>query len=125
MNHVFKLDTSGFSKELVFMLEMLKQQSNDELLNNENLLRDMDWKLFIQLTKHHRVYPTIYQKIKLMESDYIPTFVSETLQLEYRKNIFHMLQLSGETESVSKLFSEHKLPALFLKGPYFICRSLW
>ena len=95
----------------------MKQQSNDELLNNENLLRDMDWKIFIQLTKHHRVYPTIYQKIKLMESDYIPTFVLETLQLEYRKNIFHMLQLSGETESISKLFSEHKLPALFLKGP--------
>ena len=125
MNHIFNLDTSGFSKELVFMLEMLKQQSNDELLNNENLLKDIDWKLFIQLTKHHRVYPTIYQKIKLMESDYIPTFVLETLQLEYRKNIFHMLQLSGETESVSKLFSEHKLPALFLKGPTLSVDLIW
>ena len=30
MNHIFNLDTSGFSKELFLMLDMLKQQSNDE-----------------------------------------------------------------------------------------------
>lgn len=117
MNHISNLDTSGFSKELVLMLEMLKQVSNEELLENEKLLKDIDWKLFIQLTQHHRVYPTIYQKIKSVSNHVIPTFVVENLQIEYQKNIFRMLQLSGETESISKLFSEHDLPALFLKGP--------
>ena len=88
-----------------------------KLLKNENLLKDIDWNLFIQLTRHHRVYPIIYQKIKLVESRFVPAFVLETLQLDYRKNIFRMLQLSGETESISKLFTKHKLPVLFLKGP--------
>lgn len=117
MNHIYNLDTSGFSKELVLMLGMLKQQSNDELLNNEDLFKDIEWEIFIQLARHHRVYPTIYQKIKSVSKDFIPTFVIEALQSDYQKNIFRMLQLSGETELISKLFSEYKLPALFLKGP--------
>lgn len=117
MNHIFNLDTSEFSKELVLMLEMLKQQNMDELLKNEDMLKVINWKVFIQLTRHHRVYPTIYQKIKSVSKDLIPTFVIEAFQLDYQNNIFRMLQLSGETESISKLLSEHELPALFLKGP--------
>src|SRR3954453_2979008 len=106
MNHTCNLDTSGFSKELELMLEILKQQNSNELLMNKNLFKDIDWNLFLRLTRHHRVYPSIYQKIKLVNEDFVPTFVLEALQLDYQKNIFRMLQLSGETESISKLFSE-------------------
>ena len=26
--------------------------------------KDIDWELFLQLAKHHRVYPILYSKIK-------------------------------------------------------------
>ena len=88
MNHIFNLDTSGFSKELVLMLEMLKQQSNDEVLVNENLLEEMDWELFIQLTRHHRVYPTIYQKIKLVNRRFYSSICIRNIAIRISKKHF-------------------------------------
>nr|WP_084375022.1 nucleotidyltransferase family protein [Neobacillus soli] len=78
---------------------------------------DIDWDLFIQLSKHHRVFPLIYKRIKDLGENYIPASVLQELCRLYQKNIFRMLQLSGESEKISKLFSSYQISTLFLKGP--------
>ena len=54
----------SISKELRLLLEILKMNS-DESIRNE--LMEINWKLFLQLAMHHRVYPLIYSKLKRLD----------------------------------------------------------
>lgn len=112
------LDLAIMAKELKLLLKILSvenDESSDALYNE--LFKDIEWKVFLQLAWHHRVYPLIYSKLKKMDSRMIPTHVIENLQREFKKNTFKMLHLSGETEQISKLFTENNILLLFLKGP--------
>ena len=54
--------------------------------------------------------------MKINNND-IPPFVIQQLRQHYQKNVFRMLQLSGETEQIAQIFAEQKIHTLFLKGP--------
>ena len=115
MDNHYSLDLSNIPKELKLLLEIIKMENEIEGLFKNESFTDIDWELFLQLAKHHRVYPILYSKIK--EIDGIPSHVVQTLHQEYKKNTFQMLTLSGEMEQVSKLFTDNEVPLLFLKGP--------
>nr|WP_273840911.1 nucleotidyltransferase family protein [Halalkalibacter alkalisediminis] len=79
-------------------------------------LTDMNWNQFLELSLHHRVYPSLYAHLK--QSDVtIPSDVSKTLKAYYQQNTFRMLPLTAEMEMVSSLFANHDIRTLFLKGP--------
>lgn len=114
-----KLDLKGLSKEVLLLLEMLKE--SDEVGKRQRLdvlSMEVDWQLFLESAIHHRVYPTLYIKIKdFREQLGIPTFVIQSLGQLYKENTFKMLQLGGEMELISKSFTEVGIDTLFLKGP--------
>ncbi|MGM0889323.1 MAG: nucleotidyltransferase domain-containing protein [Bacillota bacterium] len=112
------LDLSILSKELRLLLEIIKTESStsDASFNSE-LFKDLDWELFLQLVRHHRVYPLIYSKLKNINEKLVPPNIIRILSQEYKKNTFQMLHLSGEMGQVSKLFIESKIRLLFVKGP--------
>ncbi|WP_394531617.1 Renal dipeptidase [Priestia aryabhattai] len=116
MDNILNLDR--MPKELKLILELLKE-ANEQYLEkySEGLCRDIDWNLFIKLTLHHRVYPAINFKIKMLDADVVPTYVVQFLNRQYKRNTFQMLRLSAEMETVSLLFSKHQIQTLFLKGP--------
>ncbi|KML27258.1 nucleotidyltransferase domain-containing protein [Priestia aryabhattai] len=116
MDNILNLDR--MPKELKLILELLKE-GNEQYLEkySEGLCRDIDWNLFIKLTLHHRVYPAINFKIKMLNADVVPTYVVQFLNRQYKRNTFQMLRLSAEMEKVSLLFSKHQIQTLFLKGP--------
>ncbi|WP_226038126.1 nucleotidyltransferase domain-containing protein [Aquibacillus saliphilus] len=116
MDNKFRLDLAGIPKELLLILELLKRDEYAPL-NEPQLLIDIDWKLFINLVNHHRLYPSLYRKLKLVENGLIPEYVIESIEQSYKQNTFQMLLLSAEMEQVSKLFNEEKIRSLFLKGP--------
>jgi len=118
MENNYVLDLSTISRELKLLLKITVMENNgrNESFNSE-LFDAIDWELFIQLARHHRIYPLIYSKLKRINKKYVPHHVIESLYQEYKKNTFQMLHLSGEMEQISKLFNESDIRLLFLKGP--------
>ena len=56
-------------------------------------------------------------KLKNISENFIPSFVMDRLSHDYKKNTFQMLHLSGEMESLSKLFFNKNIKSIYLKGP--------
>lgn len=119
MDNQFNLDVSSLSHELTFLLEVMKRENTveDIIGKNSALFSNMDWKLFLELAMHHRVYPSIYSKLNEIGDPWIPSSVIKTLNQAFQRNTFQMLHLSSETEHLSRLFSKHSIRTLFLKGP--------
>lgn len=118
MDNNFKLDLTLLSKELKLLLELMKEENEENIQRNkEELFTAIDWDHFLQLTRHHRVYPLIYMRLKNMDESLVPKEVIETLYEDYKRNTFQMIQLSAEMDRVSKLFTENSIRLLFLKGP--------
>lgn len=113
----YKLDFSNTSNELKLLIEIINENNSDyEDYCIESFL-NIDWELFLRLTIHHRVYPLVYTRLKGINKEWLPSFVINTLYQEYKKNTIQMLHLSSEMEQISKLFTEHQIRILFLKGP--------
>ncbi|MDM5285506.1 nucleotidyltransferase domain-containing protein [Peribacillus frigoritolerans] len=118
MENNHSIDLSILSKELRLLLEIMKTEDYDSIGSVKNeLYIDIDWGIFLQLARHHRVYPLIYSKLKKTDDNRIPPYVIQTLYKDFKKNTFQMLLLSGEMEQVSELFTENHVRLLFLKGP--------
>ncbi|RDI45699.1 nucleotidyltransferase domain-containing protein [Falsibacillus pallidus] len=115
MIHNFKPDYSRLPRELNLLLDILKMK-DDQKINQESLL-NIHWDSFLKLARHHRIYPVIYPKIKNVGQENIPEFVIQTLKNDYKKNIFQMMYLSAEMESINELFNQSDVRLLFLKGP--------
>ncbi|PHA03108.1 Renal dipeptidase [Bacillus pseudomycoides] len=118
MSNDFSLDVEFMSKELKFLLEVLKLKDDDVMpVNSNKWFIDIDWNKFLELVMHHRIYSLIYSKVKKIDEKLIPSHVVQTLYRLFKENTFQMLHLSAEMEQVSKLFTENEIRTLFLKGP--------
>ncbi|WML25172.1 nucleotidyltransferase family protein [Neobacillus sp. OS1-33] len=117
MDNNLCLDVTGLPKELIFLLEVLKSDHGSMHLDGENAVTEINWNLFLELAMHHRIYPLIYPKLKMLDKKRIPENVINFLGQQYKQNTFHMLQLSAEMGKISQLFSDNKMRLLNLKGP--------
>jgi hypothetical protein len=114
----FNQNLNNIPKELKLILELLNMNDDRNDSSSTNLsTKDIDWHLFIELAMHHRIYPSLYKKIKGISKEIIPEKVIKILCNKYKANTFQMLYLSGEMESIGKLLLENSVDALFLKGP--------
>lgn len=114
MKQYEKLDVVLLSKELRLLLRFMKMDQDLELIEDMN---DIDWGHFLQLAKHHRLYPNLYPKMAKMKKKWIPQYVMKTLHQSYQKNTFQMLHLSGEMIQLCKQFKKQDIQMLLLKGP--------
>lgn len=105
------LNVESVPKELLFLLELLKEEPSIHKVDMEMI----DWSLFLDLALHHRLYPLIYQRLK--EMDFIPSEVKKQLANYFKRNTFQMLKLSAEMNWVNATFKESDIPIIFLKGP--------
>ncbi|WP_058308593.1 nucleotidyltransferase domain-containing protein [Gracilibacillus massiliensis] len=107
-----------FSKELNLLLAIIKLDNNPNyLLENNELLVDIDWKEFIYLAKHHRIYPTIYENVINKDINNIPESVINTLHHLCSKNTVNMLSLTAEMGTVCQILENNNIESLVLKGP--------
>ncbi|MDL4838970.1 nucleotidyltransferase domain-containing protein [Aquibacillus rhizosphaerae] len=85
---------------------------------NPELLMNVNWDRFLDLTKHHRVYPLVYiQMEKKSNSLMLPNYVKQELRDLYTKNMFKMLELTAELGRICRVFNENNIRLLVLKGP--------
>lgn len=115
MNNNYEGDLSMLHNELILLLELTN--GNDTVTIKEELFLNIDWNKFLQLARHHRVFPLIYSKINKINNEFIPSHVVQTLYQDYKINTIKMLQLSGEMGEVSEYFTENSVNLLYLKGP--------
>ncbi|AOZ94670.1 hypothetical protein LPB68_10885 [Paenibacillus crassostreae] len=111
-----ELDLSDVSKELFFLLFILREETLDEMLVKQ-YTSDLDWKWFVKLVMHHRVYPLVYLKLKELNPTLIPANVRESLQQQYNNNTMKMLHLSREMNHICKAFTNNGIRTILLKGP--------
>ncbi|WP_028611938.1 nucleotidyltransferase domain-containing protein [Paenibacillus harenae] len=118
MNNDVALLKEDLSDELRLMLALLAmEQQADISFDIEDMLQKADWDRFIELARHHRVFPSINRKLQQLKTTGIPVFVTQMFHRDYYRNTMQMLALSGEMEQLSKVFSDHDIRTLFLKGP--------
>lgn len=118
MNTDIELDLTELSNELKLLLLFMKCESDGGTLSDQHeLMTDTNWDLFLELARHHRVYPYIYNQLKRMNSTAIPSYVVEAVRRAYQQNTFQMLHLSGEMEQVCQLLADNEIPVMLLKGP--------
>lgn len=111
-----KLDLSDISKELSFLLYILRNNTQDEILIKQ-YASDIDWTLFMKLAMHHRVYPLVYLRLKGVKASLIPSEVMASLQQHYHNNVMRMLHLSREMSQICEALKDHGVRTLLLKGP--------
>ncbi|GAB1793268.1 nucleotidyltransferase domain-containing protein [Priestia megaterium] len=105
-------------RELKLLLIIMNMESRSL---TEDVMKDhftsIDWDLFLQLARHHRIYPLIYSRLIKVDEKLVPDNIIQVLRSDYQRNTFKMLQLSAEMEQISRLFSIKQIRLLFLKGP--------
>lgn len=118
MRKDYILDTSEIPKELSLLIELLKDRDPLNTFYREpDLFSTIDWKEFLDLALHHRVYPILYNRMKILNKDIVPEYVLKNLERLYKINTFEMLKLCGEMEQINQLFIDANLRFLYLKGP--------
>lgn len=118
MNREFRLDTSHFPEELKLLLWLLNEENESDITERvKQKLPNINWNEFLKLTRHHRVYPLIYLKLKEIEQGLIYPSILQALHSDYIRNTFQMLHLSGEMERVCRAFNENGICSIMLKGP--------
>ncbi|MCM3574680.1 nucleotidyltransferase family protein [Mesobacillus subterraneus] len=117
MEGIYKLDLKDIPPELKLLIFILNSENEEDIYDELNSKLDIDWKLFLNLSFHHRVFPSIASKLKAIKANIVPEFVISNLNKAYRNNTINMLYLLGETEYISKLLKASHVPTLFLKGP--------
>lgn len=112
------LNTEDLSQELRLLLAFLEMEEGTEMsFELWELMKDANWHTFIELARHHRVFPTMNRKLQEHRPINVPAFVISMFQRDYYRNTITMLALSGEMERLSSLFENRGIRALFLKGP--------
>ncbi|UJF34307.1 nucleotidyltransferase domain-containing protein [Paenibacillus hexagrammi] len=116
MENDYVLRNDTFPKELNWLLILLQSDISDG--DTVQCKPDgMDWEYFLQIAKHHRVYPAVYVRLNALESDVVPSYVLQSLRSYYNNNTFQMLYLSSEMEGICKQLGERHIRSLMLKGP--------
>lgn len=73
-------------KELKLLLLFMAKESREVAFSDyEELFKDVNWELFVQLTRHHRVYPYICHQLKQLDPTVIPSSVIQKLDRETKK----------------------------------------
>ncbi|MGP1907750.1 nucleotidyltransferase domain-containing protein [Metabacillus sp. JX24] len=115
---MMKLELSKVPRELKVILELLKDQEEEQLAEKSiNLFHKLDWSVFVNLCVHHRVYPLIYPRLKELPSTIVPVDILSFFERKFKNNTFHMLYLSSVMEELSRNLLDEKIRVLFLKGP--------
>lgn len=116
MANTFTLDLQRVPNELKVILDIIQTDNNEQIEEKSNKwFANMDWKVFVELAFHHRVFPLLYLKLK--ENKDVPFDVIEALSRKYKQNAFTMMKLTAEMARISECLTQHHIHSLFLKGP--------
>jgi hypothetical protein len=77
---------------------------------------DVDWQEFQRLVEQHGVQPLVYQSSRQALRGWIPADVGQTLSRSYAEGVQRAFHYTAEAVHLSKLFAQHQLTMVPLKG---------
>ncbi|ATW28174.1 nucleotidyltransferase family protein [Candidatus Formimonas warabiya] len=104
------------SPELMLLLLCAKDKNGEEEEIARLLTQSVNWNLFLQLARHHRLFPLAHKTLSSIDNPRVPDHVTEALHQEYRKNALKAVGLTGEMVRIMQLFEENGIRSLILKG---------
>lgn len=115
---ILELANWNEDQELTLLLSLLgKDVTHWQDTPAATQLHEMDWVRFLRLTEHHRVVPTVYLQLKILNHPFIPAELLRNLQVQYHRNTLRMLHLQAEAGRLTRLLTAHGIRVLMLKGP--------
>jgi len=112
------INAETFPTDMKLLLAFLSADGPEDISERHGeLLRGADWNRFIELARHHRVFPTINRKLQGLAAPAVPAFLVGLFKRDYYRNTLQMLALSGEIEQLAKQLGDQGIRAIFLKGP--------
>jgi hypothetical protein len=89
----------------------------------EDLVGEVDWEVFLQWVKRHRVTPAVYLYLK-ENSKGVPEEVVRRIEKRYKEITKRNLLLAGEVIKICKLLRDNNIKAIPLKG-VFLSKQLY
>ncbi|TYP70288.1 nucleotidyltransferase domain-containing protein [Paenibacillus methanolicus] len=118
METELQMKPGSFSAELQVLLAMLALENNSDALTDLAVdLEKIDWDVFLDLARHHRVYPILHATAKKRRLEQIPPEVLRELEAGHVRNVFQMLRMAGEMERICRALDEAQIRSIILKGP--------
>jgi hypothetical protein len=118
MNKEYELNLANVPEELLFLLEIINKEQVEELSDYiKEKGKTIDWKLFLELAYHHRLFPLLTTKLTKIDNHLIPPYIVQAISQTYKENTFHMLFLASVMEEIYKLFTDNRINVVVLKGP--------
>jgi hypothetical protein len=103
--------------QLVLLLSRTKPNPGSRERIAGLLQTGLDWGRFVELARHHRLYPLIYPAFTQMDDPRIPPEVLPKLRKDCQTNQFRQLQLAGELIRLAGLIAAEGFTMIPLKGP--------
>lgn len=120
MKQSVPLSLPAFTPELQLILDLLAEEHRADAqvaTLQDHLREDIDWQLFLEYVRHHRLQPWLYSKLRSLQASRVPAHVLHALKQDYVKNTIRMLQLAGEMSRVCEELAARSIRVLVLKGP--------
>ena len=95
---------------------MLACAGSDNVKVKNLLQQHVNWDFFVQLTIHHRVYPSVYKTLSQLSNSVVPEHALSFLRKKYQENTIHSLSLTGETVRIVKALESYDIRCIVLKG---------
>ncbi|HBS85022.1 MAG: hypothetical protein A2W91_07285 [Bacteroidetes bacterium GWF2_38_335] len=97
-------------------LKLLLVMCGSERWTKEELIKAVDWEVFLQWMKRHRVTPAVYRYLK-EHGDGVPEGVVERIKENQNKITKRALLLTNELIRIGKKLEEENIPWFTMKGP--------
>ncbi|WP_341279074.1 nucleotidyltransferase family protein [Paenibacillus sp. FSL H8-0537] len=117
MDKTYEWEVANLPLELQFILECLRPNADPAVIGRRWAGSRLNGEKIIELARHHRVYPSLYLKLKQLVKPVLPKSVLLTLQQDYYANTLMMLRLSAEMQRIVAALAERGIRSLQLKGP--------
>lgn len=111
--HNIPFSKKHYSPELELILLILR----DELLYDiklEQILSKINWDYLHTLTIRHRIVEQIYAKLR--ELPQVPAIFITKLKQAQQRTKFNLLNLYAENIRITRIFEQHNLPYIIVKG---------
>lgn len=110
---------SRYRPELELMFLCARIASDPQAMDAARVLlqRPIDWEAAVAAARQHRVIPSLYRSLSVMDAGLVPREVLTALQAEFRSNSWGNLKLTAELVRVLDVLAADEIPVIPYKGP--------
>ena len=121
-----RINRDAFTNEMkLLLLCSVKDPSPAQQEEIESIIIEgIDWGLFLQIVKKHRIYTLVFHNLAKIKSVDIDKRALSALQQMNQQKVLQSVKLTAELVSLARLMNDHGIRVLSLKGP-LLARNIY